>query len=256
MVEETLEREFRIRESDLLRRGLDSDLVYSSTQARRHLREGFSRRLLLMQTNRLEMIKIAPIGRTDKLSTYECGDLNVHVNSWYVHLRGGLDNLAWAMHYEWKLLGNGDEDDARTQRRCHLFGTDFRRAVSSTLPSVAPVLEHYAAWAGDFKSLRDPIAHRVPMYAVPAVAFDEDKKLFESLNLDATAAASVGDFDTFRDKLFKAQEVGTYYHVFVVSRVDGLEIRRLPVQLAIDAKAFFSIAEAIVNLFQSARLRD
>lgn len=251
MIEDTLEEVFRHRESGLLHRVQHSDLTFRSPHARRHVREGYAPRLLLMQTNRFEMIKIAPLSRTKKLSSYECADLNVHVNSWYVQLRGGLDNLAWAMHYEWGLLGSGDEDDHTIRGKCHLFGKDFQRSVEAVLPELTPVLQQQADWAAEFKKLRDPIAHRVPMYAVPGVAFDDDKVRFESLNAEANAAAAAGDFNTFREKMFEAQEVGTYYHVFAMSGVGGIKLRRLPVQLASDAKAFLTLCESIVSSFEA-----
>ena len=209
MIEEANEQRFRQRESDLLGRVQSGQLSFQSDHACRHMREGFARRLLLMQTNRLAMIEIAPLDRTEKLSTYECADLNVHVNSWYVQMRGALDNLSWALHYEWNLLGMGGEDDAKTRRSCYLFTDQFRRAATTKLSVVPAVVEAHVVWAASFKKLRDPIAHRVPMYAVPGVAFDDDRKEFERLNAEASEAIKLGDLGTFRDKTWEAQRVGS-----------------------------------------------
>lgn len=250
MIEEANEQRFRQRESDLLGRVQSSQLSFRSDHARRHMREGFARRLLLMQTNRLTMIEIAPLGRSEKLSTYECADLNVHVNSWYVQMRGALDNLSWALHYEWNLLGTGSEDDVKTRRSCYLFTDQFRSAATTKLSVVPAAIEAHVIWAANFKELRDPIAHRVPMYAVPGVASDDDRKQFERLNAEANEAAKLGDFDTFRDKTWEAQRVGTYFHVVAMSGTGGIELRRLPPQLTEDFEVFLSIADAVVGEFE------
>lgn len=246
MVDEKQEQQFRHLESDLLGRVQNPQLAFASSDAKRHIRQGFARRLLLMQTNRLAMTNIAPLERKEKLLSYECADLNVHVNSWYVQLRGALDNLAWALHYEWKLLGQGDEKNVRLRRKCDLFGAEFRRAVRTSLPALADVIDRHASWAAGLKELRDPIAHRVPIYAVPGVAFNDDKARFDQLNEEAQAAAAAGDFDTFRDKMWEAQRVGTYFHVFAMSGPGGIQLHRLPAQLALDFTAFLDLATAVV----------
>jgi hypothetical protein len=252
MVDPKEQQHFLQREYSLLGRVQGSGMHFGCDHARRHMREGFARRLLLMQTSRLAMIEIAPLDRKEKLSTYECADLNVHVNSWYVQLRGALDNLSWALQYRWQLLGDGDEDDPKVRRLCYLFGKECVQVMGQTLPRLQQVVSSYSAWAKDFKELRDPIAHRVPMYAVPAVAFDDEKRQFERLSSEANQAAESGDFDTFRTKMQEAQDVGTYYHVVAMSGSGGIELRRLPPQLAQDFNAFLAISEAVVEEFETA----
>jgi hypothetical protein len=65
----------------------------TSTQARRHLDEGPVRRVLLIRTSRAAMERIANPKRQEVLELEESSELNVHLNSFYVHLRGAFDNL-------------------------------------------------------------------------------------------------------------------------------------------------------------------
>jgi hypothetical protein len=252
MLERGKNEEFLNREYALLRRVQSGALNFGSEHARRHLREGFARRLLLMQTNRLAMLAVAPLGRTHKLSSYECADLNVHLNSWYVQMRGALDNLSWALHYRWNLLGSSGENDEQVRRRCYLFARRFQVALQNVRPRLHARITSHADWARTFKELRDPIAHRVPIYAVPAVAFDPDKAEFDRLNKEANEAAARGDLDTVRSKMQEASTVGTYYHVVAMSGSGGIELRRLPPQLLLDAESFFAIGEAVIEDFETA----
>lgn len=242
-----LENSFRTREYGLLERVQAGTLRFTSVHAKRHLREGFARRLLLMQTSRLKMAEFAPLSRQEKLSTYECAELNVHLNSWYLQLRGALDNLAWTLHYEFGLLGPGDEDNVSTRRRCDLFGSDFLKAVRLHLPRLVSVLDERASWAGDLKTLRDPAAHRVPMYAVPGVMFDDDRREFDRLSIEAEAAAKVKDIETVRARMFDAEQLGVYQHVFAMSGNGGIQLRRLPEQLTADFSAFLATAAGVVS---------
>src|SRR6266851_4614402 len=66
-------------------------------QAKRHVREGFDRRLLMMQVSRI-FLREQTKGAEPLDTIWE--EINVHLNSYYLNLRGSLDNLAWALKYE------------------------------------------------------------------------------------------------------------------------------------------------------------
>ena len=61
--------------------------------ARQHLWEGFIRRVLLNHTSRLSIERVADPERTEVLNVGSCSELNVHLNSFYIQMRGALDNL-------------------------------------------------------------------------------------------------------------------------------------------------------------------
>jgi hypothetical protein len=62
-----------------------------ATMARKHLAEGVARRWLMIADSLNVIDTIAADGRTACLDTQETADLNLHLNSYYVHLRGTLD---------------------------------------------------------------------------------------------------------------------------------------------------------------------
>jgi len=196
--------------------------VLRSPHARRHLREGFCRRLTILSTNLLTIYATANPERNENLSKYECADLNVHLNSYYFQLRGALDNLSWILHYEFHLFEDGDEDDPSTRTQCYLFRDSFRSKLRRQLPKLAKFLDSKASWADEFKELRDPVAHRVPLYAVPGVATEPDVEEFNKLHREAADAAQKRDLESYMEKQLKASMVGSYHAIFVCSTPEGL----------------------------------
>ena len=243
------EMDFLRRESGLVSVAWGQAHLIASADARRHIREGFARRVYLIQTSRLEIDKIAQPHRRKPLSPYETSNLNVHLNSLYFHVRGALDNLAWALHHELRLLGNKGEADRETQSSCYLFGPKFIKALKSVRPTLAEMLSQKLDWATEFKKLRDPVAHRVPLYAVPGVVDQSAIQHMRLVEAEAIAAVQSGDFNAFRSKLEDSQGLANYIPIIAVSGPSGIELRHLPRQIQHDQCNFLDIGESIVISF-------
>lgn len=110
----------------------EHELLYQSVinhnalnkEAYRHIWEGFSRRLNMLQCSRLFLREHTNREPTDPPSPYLIDEMNVHLNSYYINLRGCMDNLAWALNYRFALVA-GTETDSSTRRKIDLFGKDF-----------------------------------------------------------------------------------------------------------------------------------
>jgi hypothetical protein len=179
----------------------------------------------------------------------------VHLNSVYIHLRGGLDNLAWAMHYEFRLLGDKDERDGQTRKRCGFFTAQFLAAVDTSCPALAEILHAKHGWFNAFKELRDPVAHRIPLYAMPGVIHEdsEDAERLRRLNKESSDAFARGDFNRGRDKLFEAWTVGKYEPWFTQYAPDGYAVRDIRAQINSDLGEFLTVGEAVLlALFSTA----
>jgi hypothetical protein len=103
-------------------------------------------------------------------------------------------------------------------------------------------------WAKDFKDLRDPVAHRVPLYAVPGVITSEaGVDQFRALDREATDPAHRGDFNEFTAKRTEASHVGQYQPIFACSSPSGYELRRIPEQIDLDQGNFLDVSEEVVG---------
>jgi hypothetical protein len=104
-----LRRESALRSSTFAKRD-----AFTSANARRHFNEGFVRRHYMLQSSRLFLCLHCSQSRKEPLSPYEATDCAIHLNAYYLNLRGALDNLAWVLQYEWQLLGNHSVSDGRS----------------------------------------------------------------------------------------------------------------------------------------------
>lgn len=121
----------------------EHELLYQSVinhnalnkEAYRHIWEGFSRRLTMLQCSRLFLREHTNRKPTDPPSPYLIEEMNVHLNSYYINLRGCMDNLAWALNYRLALVA-GTETDSSTRRKIDLFGKDFLAALKTQRPNL------------------------------------------------------------------------------------------------------------------------
>jgi hypothetical protein len=157
--EALLSRESVVRSSTFAKRD-----AFTSANARRHFNEGFVRRHYMLQSSRLFLCQHCSQSRKEPLSPYEATDVAIHLNAYYLNLRGALDNLAWVLQYEWQLLARVTEDGGRGRQECNLFGPRFLAALKLQQSELASVLDQHGNWAKELAKLRDPAAHRVPIY--------------------------------------------------------------------------------------------
>lgn len=157
------------QEHDLRARMFDKRDAFKSPDARRHFNEGFVRRHYMLQSSRLFLAERAHSDRTQPLSPYEATDCAIHVNAYYLNLRGALDNIAWTLRYEWQVLPGVSEDVPKGRQACNVFSSEFRRALQPRNCALASILDQHADWGAELAELRDPAAHRIPIYVPPMV---------------------------------------------------------------------------------------
>lgn len=191
-------------ERHLLRRGELTD-----ERARQHLVAGFNRRLLMLQMSRrtIEDITHSPTNRP--IGSYKATELATHLNSYYLNLCGALDNLTWAMQYEWQLLPRVDEDSAKRQQVA-LFGKSFLRAMADHSANLAESIIRFSDWHYDLRAMRDPAAHRIPIFAVPGVMDENQAARFRELQELSADKARHGDHDGMMELQFQSYALGGY----------------------------------------------
>lgn len=221
-----------------------------SPQARQHLIDGFQRRVRLNQVSRLRIAAIANPQRRDVLDVDTCAELNVHLNSFFVQIRGGLDNLAWALHYERRLLGDSDEEDRKLRSRVGLFHPDFQRALRAFEPKLVDWLAKKAQWFESFTALRDPVAHRIPLYAMPGVikVGSREAELTAALEKDVEDAIADRDLERAHDAFIESTRVGTYEPFVAQYSPKQLVVRNIGLQIERDHAEFLEIGEAVLSV--------
>lgn len=240
--------EFLRREFALLERNVFSLGELRSSDARRHVREGFDRRILMMQASRIFMRTVVPADRKQALATHEVTELAIHINSYYVNLAGSMDNIAWALKYELGLLEGSSEAGGRRLTECTLFGSAFLNALTSTQPSLVVFLRERSGWAVELKRFRDPAAHRVPLYVPPGIIKTEET-LREFRRLDELAGGSdASRGGRARSEIMQeARSLAECHAVFATSHPEHHGIWSIPDQVAQDHGTFLTVAERALS---------
>ncbi|PYR57118.1 MAG: hypothetical protein DMF91_20285 [Acidobacteria bacterium] len=238
---------FQQRESKLLEWVFSDRNCLKSSDACRQMREGFARRLLLMQASRRVISQVLSPSRRRKLSLDECADLNVHLNSFYAQLASAMDNLASVLQYEFAIAGFVGDEDAKIRERCDLFDPDFQRGLSRAFPRLFSSLGRRMLWAMELREYRDPRRQRLPLYVVPGLVDEDGTAALSDFKSELTAAMRSCDFEAYREKLRQVQQVGSYLPLLATAGPDAIQLRPLPDQLYQDEDEFLGTAESIFS---------
>jgi len=206
----------------------------------RHIREGFNRRVLMVQCSRITLREKTKRTPDRPLNPFEVEELNVHLNSYYLNLRGCFDNLAWALNYQFSIVEA--EENYRTRSPCNLFGKDFLNALDRLKSELRKTLRDYEDWVAELKELRDPAAHRLPLTIVGGCLPKESTPEFEKLWAKATAPRSELGGQPRSYFVQQAYALLEYAPLIAVGTATGQETREISVQLGNDHRRFLDVA--------------
>jgi hypothetical protein len=221
--------------------------AFTNANAQRHFNEGFVRRHYMLQSSRLYLCHYWSRGRKEPLSPYEATDCAIHLNAYYLNLRGTLDNLTWVLQYEWQLLAGVSEDGGRERQACYLFGRVFFVALKSQRPALAFVLEQHGDWARELANLRDPAAHRIPIYVPPSLMTTQ-AQVDEFSEAQADAPPSERGDRAISEIYREAQAVGDFVPVMIISTSQCLKVGSISEQVRYDHDKYRTIASAVVDV--------
>ena len=91
-----------------------------------------------------------------------------------------------------------------------MFSRQFLKALRAIEPELAKKVDQAAPWQKYFSSLRDPVAHRIPLYAPPALLTKEDSRLYSETDDAAKEAFSRQDFGRANELITKLDRIGLY----------------------------------------------
>lgn len=239
-------------------RYLESNLEYCIHEARgwisssgglTHLKSGLGARHYVLRHCREYLERVCFTARQDALSADAATEAALHLNGYYLNLRGALDNLAWILQFELQLFP-GTTENAGHRMKIHLFGDDFIRAVEACSINHAAHLSAMKVWGQDLAALRDPAAHRIPLYVPPGVITSQDQ-VDEFRRLDRLSGAPESELGGRRriEVMIEAQQVSSFAPVFSVTSATGIEVYNLPKQLLSDHRRYLCVARKVLENF-------
>ncbi len=223
----------------------------TSAPAREHLAQGLSRRLEIIAVSLDAVIDLTHPERTTPLSTDDSPQLNLHLNSIYLHLRGSLDNLAWALAFEIEHLGSPDESKVSFRRSVSLCSKKFVEALAPKHQELASILSRLAPWNDELKELRDPAAHRIPLYVPPSIMTPDEASRWGALQTQSIDSLNVGDCDASNAAMAAMDEIGTFAGLFLHSIRTDEAPRPLHPQLVLDLTSLEQAIDASIECLRS-----
>jgi hypothetical protein len=178
-------------------------------RAHYYFRFGVARRLRMLLSSFRNFQSIIAPDRIVPLTIDEAEEVCRDLNSIYINIIGVLDNYAWVMVHQ---VGNEETKQAKPMS----IGL-FKRTLAAdcNLKPTIDALSSFSDWERDIKTLRDPAAHRMPLY-VPPGAYTEEEAAevdrYDHLKIDALGAQ---DFQRMSDLRSARDRVGTFVPVFL-----------------------------------------
>jgi hypothetical protein len=127
-------------------------------------------RLMMLDLNCSKLFR-SSIKESDVKYAHDSTEITMHLNSFYFHLSGIIDNLAWYLEYSLKIL-DIKIDSGSNRKKIGLHkkkNNDFLKKLKSKNEEIYNLILRYQEWFNDLNEKRDPVAHRNPIYVPPAV---------------------------------------------------------------------------------------
>jgi hypothetical protein len=137
-------------------------------------------------------------------------------------------------------LPNVREDVRQNRHKCELLGIDFIAALSTVHPIAASQLKQHEVWWKDLKNLRDPAAHRIPLYVPPSVIRPEDVATYHALEKQLDAAVGTG-LRRWAELEQRQRELMEFQPVMVLTESSGIKPRPLVPQMTDDLSHYNDI---------------
>lgn len=215
-------------------------------RALQHVKEGFNRRVLMIDASLRQIRDAVERAGGPVLSPYAATDLAIHVNAFWLNICGALDNLAWALQYELTLVPGASEDGSKRQQ-VNLFDSSFTKALQPLAPALASSLAAHAEWHRDLRNLRDPAAHRIPVYPAPGVMTEQQASDAQRLHDEASALFSAGRHKEGMDLLYRTNTLGTYQPIMILSHDGHYEPRGIAQQVLDDDTHLAELGHAVLK---------
>lgn len=208
------------RDSELLHTHLTRKAELQSLAAIHHLVGGFNRRVLMLATSRRTIEEITHSPNDEPIGVYRATDLAIQLNAYYLNLWGAIDNLAWAMQHEWDVLP-GVSETGKGRFKCSLFSSTFMAALFLLRPAMVEALDAYRPWYRKLRALRDPAAHRVPLFAIPGYRTEDHAMEYNRLHALAGERGKVGDHHGMMELIHQASRLGNYSPLMSIWTPEG-----------------------------------
>lgn len=214
-----------------------------NTNARYYLRHGAARRLQMIWQAYRELIFTVGPEREQPLTTDEVLDTQLNLNTFYMHIRGTLDNFAWCILNE---VRRGNTKGIRPMSVELFSETIF---PDPEFQGFANAIAAFSPWNAEVKKRRDPVAHRIPLSMPPAFISPEEEVRYRETQEEYGKALFKADLDATQRLSDELDSIGTFDPYIVHHPDEGLT--PLFPTLASDASHIVKIYQCVGRYLRS-----
>ena len=238
-----------IQEYDTIKKTFQKAVLFKNDHAKRHLIEGCARRQTMMQTSRVKIFTRTK--NKSPLSIFEVDIYTIFLDAYYFNLRGALDNIAWALTYEFDLETITDEE--KVIRKIDLFKCTCNK-IEMKNKNIYKIIKKYTLWNNEVKKIRDPIAHRIPVCFYGNVLTEDELLLQNSIYDDINCIFCIdwkNNYNYYIEKIgdlqSEAQSIGNFLPFIDLSSDDGHKTCNAVDQMNIDQTIFLNLINGILD---------
>ena len=114
------------------------------------------------------------------------------------------------------------------------------------MESLSILLEPAQEWDKDIRKLRDPAAHRIPLFIPCATCSVDDIQQSEKMDEQAALLIAKGDWEGGVDLIHKSQDIGQHVPVFTVS-VPEIKVYYLAKQINNDHEKWLKVINDVLQ---------
>jgi hypothetical protein len=215
--------------------------------AKKHLHRGMIMRLAMMEEAILTLDQ--EIGRSEEpLDHYLATRLTLLLNTYYLNLAGSLDNLAWALTYQYSLVEDVDENNWKHRKFVQLLDEKFLAKLRErNLEQLGKELQPFRDWYWDMRQFRDPAAHRIPLLVSHSVYSEEDAKKAQEHDEAAAQLIRQGKWKDGMNRLRQSDRLGKHLPIFI-SENPEIQCYDLARQVNLDHANWLQIIEVVLRI--------
>lgn len=209
-------------------------------KSKEYLLYGVTKRLRCIWEGYRWIIFKLPVEREEPLSSEELNLSSLHINSIYLHIRGTLDNLAWAI---WFKVNHSKAEELETKpTNVGIFNENILEVLNGV--ELGKILTSKKKWGFELKERRDPAAHRMPLTITGSFLTPAEGNIYRDLNQKAVKSAINEDYKNSTYYYNEMAKVGKFHPFFHHSLEAGL----IPIYPALtdDIKNTIEVCNAVI----------
>ena len=123
----------------------------------------------------------------------------------------------------------------------------FMVALSRSQPNLVKALEIHKTWHEELRRLRDPAAHRVPLYAIPGYLNEDGVAEYRRLEKLGLEKGKSGDHHGMMELMYQASALGGYEPIMSIWTPDGERLVNAWDSIVRDHRQFQMVAQLVMK---------